>query len=87
MAIENAKESAFPNTWTVEKQGGSVVTTIVHGLTKREEFAKAAMVGFCSNESWAKTLSVDDWDEYADRLGNAAVKMADALLLELEKPV
>lgn len=55
------------------------------GLTKRELFAYGAMKGFTSNDGWAKTVNPDDWDEYAERLADASVKIADALLEKLAK--
>ena len=47
------------------------------GLTKREQFAMAAMQGMLSNG--------EGYDGYADLLAQYAVINADALLAELEK--
>jgi len=76
-AIFNGKQKAFSDSPNHQNN---------IGLTKREYFAAMAMQGFASNQGWAKTMSPDDWDEYLNRLANGAVEMADALLLELEKP-
>lgn len=77
MSTENAKESAFPNSWTVEKRDGSVVTTIVHGLTKREYYTGLAMQALLSAKGYIPSYEI----------ASDAVDYADALLLELEKPV
>ena len=47
------------------------------GLTKREYFAALAMQGICMN--------IQNWSRNRDEAAEAAVKMADALLKELEK--
>jgi hypothetical protein len=43
------------------------------------------MQGFCANDGWAKTCSKDEFDEYAQRLSEASVLIADALINELNK--
>ena len=46
------------------------------GLTKREYFAGLAMQGICAN--------VQNWSRNTDEIITASIKMADALLKELE---
>lgn len=52
-------------------------TVFQRGLTKREYFAAAAMTGFMSNTKISGT-----WGE----LAVIAVRIADALMVELSKP-
>ena len=48
-------------------------------LTKREQFAMAAMQGFCANDEWNDTS--------CDTVAEMSVEQADALLTKLnEKP-
>jgi len=54
------------------------------GLTKREEFAKAAMQGLIS--SFTEKGSIGTWGTEIKETAKAAVEYADALLLELAKP-
>jgi len=75
-AKELGEQMAFPLI-----DDGSVST----GMNLREYLAGLAMQGFTSNDGWAKTVNPDDWDEYAERLADASVKIADALLKELTK--
>ena len=82
--FSDSNNPAFPTTWTIESISGPQ-EVVMRGLTKREYFAALAMQGFASNPDWAKTMSKDDWDEYRNRLSNAATELADALILELEK--
>lgn len=49
------------------------------GLTKREEFAKAALQGMVANQQ------IYDGGGGEDFVASAAVKLADALLAELAK--
>lgn len=51
------------------------------GLTKREEFAKAAMMGLCANGD------ADFCTLHSERVAEIAVSLADALINELNKPV
>jgi hypothetical protein len=55
------------------------------GLTKREEFARTAMNGLLSNNEWAKTFTVDDFDEFKSRVASASIDIADALLKRLNE--
>ena len=75
--MDNGSESAFPGQ---ELDGGGMPRTAMQwGLTKREEFAKAAMQGmmaYCG--SYGMTNGPE---EVAAR----AVQVADALLAELAK--
>ena len=56
------------------------------GLTKREEFAKAAMVGILSNPAFLNTLSGNTAMYVTSHVAELAIDYADALLLELAKP-
>jgi hypothetical protein len=74
---ENGNRGAFACTGNIFTQSG---------LSKREYLAAMAMQGFASNEGWAESMrTVDDWDNYKERLVKGAVEFADALLDELEK--
>ena len=63
---------------------------IAHGLTKREEFAKAAMMGLIANvdiiAGMAKAGQAD-MVLVAKGIANMAVAHADALIAELNKEV
>lgn len=52
-------------------------------LTKREEFAKAAMMGILTNEAG----TIFQKESQCATIARKAVFMADALLAELEKPI
>jgi len=74
------KEPAFPEVLVPNGKGGTLDS--YKGLTKREYFAAMAMQGFCQFFS----------DSYADQdartyktSARLAVKMADALITELNK--
>lgn len=49
------------------------------GLTKREEFAKAAMIGYCGGEYIGQSGMA------VERIAEWCVSMADALIVELNK--
>ena len=55
-------------------------TGLGYGLTKREAFAMAAMQGKCSHPEFYNCS-----DTWAEEIAKNSVKMADALLKELEK--
>ena len=69
--MKNSDTPASPAPWLE----GSM-----NGLTKREEFAKAAMVGFLSSD----LTKQEEWP--VDKITKASIVVADALLSELEKP-
>lgn len=74
---ENGNKGAFACTGNIFTQSG---------LSKRELLAAMAMQGFASNKGWAESMrTVDDWDNYKERLVKGAVEFADALLDELER--
>jgi len=74
---ENGNRGAFACTGNIFTQSG---------LSKRELLAAMAMQGFASNKGWAESMrTVDDWDNYKERLVKGAVEFADALLVELER--
>lgn len=56
------------------------------GLTKREEFARSAMIALASNPEILKRHVISNqWSDTIDTICHRAVQMADKLLLELEK--
>lgn len=55
------------------------------GLTKREEFAKAAMQGIKSNPELCRICSDVPGKTQAQAIANMAVQDADALLAELAR--
>jgi len=67
----NANDAAFP---IVVSEATSEAHT---GLTKREEFAKAAMQGLCANPAY------DSASE--EKIVGWSVRVADALIFELNK--
>ena len=71
--MKNGDRPAHPAPW-LEQDLDSV------GLTKREEFAKAAMIGFLCTD----ITKENEWS--VSKIVKGSVYMADALLAELEKP-
>lgn len=71
MTIKNGDMPAMP----IFPDTGAGHAAAHHGLTKREQFAMAAMQGFCA-----------DGGMNPDNIPDASVRVADALLSELEKP-
>lgn len=65
--MTNPDDPAYPN----DQQG------TYPGLTKREDFAKAAMIGFLANRDYS--------DETPQVIGHLAVEQADAAIAELNK--
>ena len=86
-AGENRHLSAFPVT-AVHSEYGPITEW---GLSKREYFAALAMQGMASvtdDRYWTKTygMTVEEWQaSILERDAANAVRMADALLAELEK--
>lgn len=82
----NANQAAYPRAYQehVGKDGKmEVITCGAPGLTKREAFAKAAMLGLLSNdEEWS---SQGTTEPITKRLAARAVEYADALLAALER--
>ena len=77
--INNADRPAKPFQEVTGMVGGIPTGYKNHtGLTKREQFAMAAMQGLCAN-------SIAGTHHIAKRLVVEAVEMADALLAELDK--
>jgi hypothetical protein len=62
---------------------GPITTT---NEPSRAIIAAMAMQGLLANPEWAKTINTDDFDEFKDRVSNASVELADALIAELQKP-
>lgn len=80
--MKNADMPAMPIPDDSES-GGSLPSAHIdengaNGLTKREEFAKAAMQGLCAN-------SIPGRHNIPENLAHEAVNYADALLAELER--
>ena len=67
--MENGKQSAFATASDSRYQAG---------LTKREYFAGLALQGICVEKHVER-------DEDREKIARWSVKMADALLIELEK--
>lgn len=65
--------------------GGAI--GLICGLTKRELIAAMAMQGMCGNGDISKAMSENGLSPASVRksIATSAVKMADELLLELEK--
>lgn len=55
------------------------------GLTKREYFAAMAMQGFCANPETNRPLNDKD-EDLKIALSRVSVKLADALIEQLNKP-
>jgi len=71
----NADQPAYPqHGWTNDPD----LMRHQSGLTKREEFAKAAMQGLLANSSFSSRVSTSE-------LITVAIDTADALLAELAK--
>lgn len=80
--MSRADEPAFPVTKVVEqRRNGDPMEDLmlVGGLSKREYFAAMAMQGLAV--TWHQTS--DNWTP--DKQAELALKMADALIAELEK--
>lgn len=73
--MENRKQMAFPI--TIEDNGNASVTHL--GLTKREYFAAMAMQGWIA-------CQYDGFTGDENAVALKAVKYADAVLAELDKP-
>ena len=72
--MENGNKPAFS---VALRDNGNARHPEAMGLTKREYFAALAMQGICMN--------IQNWSRNRDEAAEAAVKMADALLKEIEK--
>lgn len=72
----NPNDAAFARPWSKTSAGNRYFDG-QQGLTKREEFAKAAMQGFCADRS---LLELD-----ADILSKWAIQQADSLIAALNK--
>lgn len=81
--MSRANDAAYPVNTTNESNPGAFEPHF--GLTLREHFAGLAMQGILANEASAN-FAPRVHGAHVDIAG-AAVKMADALLAELSKPV
>ncbi len=79
--------SADGGQWTAQDLGGGYAEQCrpAFGLTKREDFTKAAMQGLLSSMNLAEIHSASTSDVCA--IVNLSIEMADALLEALDKPV
>lgn len=75
----SANDSAFP-VIPEHREDGVLIRYGEPGVTKREYFAAMAMQGMLSN-------SIPGSHHHTPRLVKESVATADALLVELEKPV
>jgi len=83
----NADQPAYPqHGWTNDPK---ILDRMRHqsGLTKREEFAKAAMHGFLGSPDYLVRLMGDPWgwEKRHQTVARISVELADALLAELAK--
>jgi hypothetical protein len=85
-SYDNGTEPSFPCLRNLTHVNGETVlqgaqldrhTVWSMGLTKREQFAMAAMQGLCANYSIDSRKNTHD-------IAESAVKMADSMLVELE---
>lgn len=86
--MKNSEQSAFPESATAEGYKANVMS----GLTKREYFAglfTQAIVSSIDCESEyqrLRALAASEGMKVSGWIAHDAIKQADALLLELEKP-
>jgi|TARA_R100000027_G_scaffold67691_1_gene67819 hypothetical protein len=79
MKIKNGDMPAMPLDYQHHNTRGDYVKKGLSGLTKREQFAMAAMQGILSNPYW------NEYGEYTpDAVSKSATEYADALLEQLE---
>jgi len=79
---------AYPH-FKYDSSGVPYVDDTVTGLTKREDFAKAAMQGLLANAHYAQKsfeLLKEDEDKIDATVARRSVEIADALIAELNKP-
>ncbi|MGL4518028.1 MAG: hypothetical protein ACRCUH_15215 [Shewanella sp.] len=79
--------SADGGQWTAQDLGGGYAEQCrpAFGLTKREDFTKAAMQGLLSSMNLAEIHSASTHDVHA--IINLSLLMADSALEALDKPV
>ena len=94
-AIEN-NDGSFGNFTDalIETEDGRIVSvdpSFIRFVDKPEteqlaEFAKAAMQGILSNESWVNNARIaDDFDEFKSRVATASCELAKSMIAELNK--
>jgi hypothetical protein len=71
MKITNRDDCAFPVAVTDDAD------EVILGMTKREEFAKTAMQGYCAD------IGTKDWSQ--EKIAERSVSMADELIKALNK--
>lgn len=80
--MKNSEKPAMPfhsnNPWSHESASG------FSGLTKREHFAAMAMQGLLSNPEWMNEHEGKKYIMQDSVISEVAIKIADALLKELE---
>ena len=71
-------KQAYPRSYAYQNpQAGQSELKSEQGMTLREHYAGLAMQGFCADDS--------AWEHNPNKKAEQAVKMADALIAELEK--
>lgn len=75
---------AMPVAFDTVTGSGEVRRESVGGLTKREEFVKAAMQGLCADPAWTE-VGGDDLAASVAALGRCAVRIADATIAALNE--
>lgn len=85
MSKITGNEAAFPYQYKGKNQFDWDEIKYGYGMTLRQYYAGVAMQGLCANHKWTETINGDDWDEYQDRLTEASVSIADAIIVALNK--
>ena len=82
--MSNKNEQVYPTHEVRGLDGGGILAPS-YGLTKRELIAAMAMQGLLTNEANDQfKLDFDTANQWYDAVGEASVKMADALLEALK---
>lgn len=76
-----SEQPAFPSVDTICPDG-TRCAPLNEGMTLLQYYAGLAMQGFCSYDDESES----HWNDKAERYAARAIKMADALIKELEKP-
>jgi len=77
MKVKNSTMQAFP---FIEPQENENIKAYHPGMTMRDEFAKAAMQGMCSNPEDGHENYDLSYDDYAKEISRCAYVMADAMM-------
>ena len=82
--IKNGDMPAMPQDYTLWCEGIGICPTLGVGLTKREQFAMAAMQGMLANQ-YVQDFNGGESPDRPNALAIKAVAYADKLLKALEK--